>query len=141
MEKIENIMVKNQIFNSWIQEILVNFVNLIASLHMLDHKPNAHTQKSCAEELRSNLKNCWKKSKLKSSFQGDSKPNFHSNSLLKVYWVYSNQNHPSKLQELVTRIQTVSRNFQNRASWFVHTLQFLFIDSCLLWVSETNHAN
>ena len=125
----------------WLQEIWSKFFDLMHSVHKHDHNPNERGHAAAQKLEEQTWKFCSKKSKLKSSLQGDSRHKNYSNSFLKHHLTYSNQKHSFKLQELVTRMQTVSRNFQNRASWFMHTLQFLFIDSCLLWASETNHAN
>ena len=54
LKKIEKRSLKNQIFNSLIQEILSNIFDLMHSLQRLDHKPNRARQKSCAEEAIEN---------------------------------------------------------------------------------------
>ena len=132
-------MEKNQIFNPWLQEILLNFVNLIASIHNQDYKPNAKTL-SCAQRPLPNLKISLKNSILKTWLEVDSSLNFHPNSFLQSPWTHSNQNRPSKRKESVTRTFPVQRKFDNRISSFKHFCSILSMASCLFWASETNHC-
>ena len=102
-----------------------------------DQKPLDTT--SCARTQNTNSHFLQKISNLKTQLEVDSKHNFHPNSFLRDYWTHPNQNHPLKRQESVPRTQTASRKLHNRILILKYNHYILFMESCSLWSSETNH--